>query len=109
MATKFGGIVVGQFDSDQEILEAGFSLDKGEGVESLDFVCPHCGVPINGKEDVVLMGDSSCVKCNRPLFEGESSTPLEREDTDTIVREEFSAYWGEVFNPEEGDMDYDVD
>jgi rubredoxin len=97
-------------DSDQEVLANGFSPDKGEEAQDEDFKCPHCGVVINGKEDVVLLGDSSCcIKCNKPLFEQTDSTPIVREDTDAIGREEFSAYWDEVMSLEDGDNDYEVD
>jgi hypothetical protein len=97
-------------DSDTEVLDAGFSEVEENGAQEELFVCPHCGVAINNKEDVVLTGDTTCCKtCKKPLFERVDSTPLIREDTDAIGREEFAAYWDEIMSLEEEASDYEVD
>jgi hypothetical protein len=99
LRTSFG-------DSDNEILESGFSLVKDEAQDD-DFKCPHCEAIINGREDITLLGDASCcIKCNKPLFEVENSTQV-REDSQSINREEFSAAWDEMQDFEA--MDYEVD
>jgi predicted RNA-binding Zn-ribbon protein involved in translation (DUF1610 family) len=97
-------------DSDQEVLDAGFSETSENEAQDDNFVCPHCGVEINGAQDVILQGDASCcIKCNKPLFDMAFSTHIEVENADAIEREEFSHYWDEVMSLEEGASDYEID
>jgi rubredoxin len=107
---KYGSVRFGHYDTDEELLNSGLSPDQGEEAQNDDICCPSCGVAINNKEDVTHLGDSvCCVKCNTPLFETITSTPIVMEDEEEVNREEFALAWDELFTPEDGDMDYEVD
>ena len=104
---KFGSLVCGQYDSDTEILEQGFSLVGGETADDLN--CPHCGVEIKDKDDTTTVGDAIlCVNCGGAILDNLIETPQMEEESDfSINRREFSAAWDTMLDYDS--MDYDTD
>jgi len=99
------------WDSDDTLLAAGFSLARGEDGEPDEMgFCPHCQGEITGMADVTIQGDSVlCNKCGKGVLNTPAGVDNDttQEDDEEINREEFIAAWGEQFDPEEGDMDYE--
>jgi hypothetical protein len=110
---KFGSVRFGQYDSDAELLDNGFSIDRttrGMGDDTDDGAeCPECGVEIHGPDDVTTHQDEGIIVCNKcggivMTLSGRDSTPTD----DDINRQEWGEAFGEVFDPEaEGDFDYE--
>jgi hypothetical protein len=108
MTKKFGGITVGQHDTDDELLAHGFS--KVGEMSNDENACPHCGVVLNGPDSVILQGDSIiCASCGRSVLDEKKRTRKgrKRRKDSAINRHEFNSAWEEIFNPTEGDQDYE--
>ena len=81
---KFGSVTCGQYDTDEEILEQGFTLVGGETADDLN--CPHCGVVINGKDDTTISGNAIlCASCGGSILDNLIETPQMEEESDYSI------------------------
>lgn len=95
------------WDSDTELLDNGFSTTE-EGVQEDTLPCPHCGVEINGEEDVTITGDSIlCKKCGRSIMDIIGDTANTPENDESINRREWGEAWDEMLDFDA--MDYETD